>query len=67
MSNAQPRAAWFKSSYSRPNSDCVEAAHLPAGQVGVRDSKNPTGPALTFDGSAWDGFLAHVRAGEYDR
>ncbi|MCD0453254.1 DUF397 domain-containing protein [Actinocorallia sp. API 0066] len=47
-------AAWFKSSYSIPEGDaCVEVAlNLPAA-VAVRDSKNPSGPALTFSRSAW--------------
>ncbi|WP_411156968.1 DUF397 domain-containing protein [Nocardia cyriacigeorgica] len=41
-------AHWFTSSHSGPSQDCVEIAHFDGGQVGVRDSKNPTGPALTF-------------------
>ncbi|MGY5308072.1 DUF397 domain-containing protein [Nocardia gipuzkoensis] len=39
---------WFKSSYSATHSDCVEVAFLDGDHVGVRDSKNPTGPALVF-------------------
>lgn len=54
LSNAQ----WFKSSKS-PNADtCVEIAHLAAGAVGVRDSKDPGGPALVFSADQWDGFLS---------
>ncbi|MFE6857420.1 DUF397 domain-containing protein [Nocardia sp. NPDC057668] len=67
MSDVRAGAAWFKSSYSRPNSDCVEAVHLSNGAVGVRDSKNPAGPALLFEGAAWDEFLADVRGGAFDR
>ncbi|MCD0453255.1 DUF397 domain-containing protein [Actinocorallia sp. API 0066] len=46
-------AAWFKSSYSSANSDnCVEVAlNLPA--IAVRDSKNPSGPALRFSRASW--------------
>ncbi|MBF6287759.1 DUF397 domain-containing protein [Nocardia cyriacigeorgica] len=58
---------WFKSSYSGPSQDCVEVAHFDGGQVGVRDSKNPTGPALTFAPTAWDAFMAHARRGEFVR
>jgi hypothetical protein len=36
-------AEWLKSSRSGSTKDCVEAAHLDGGMVGVRDSKNPTG------------------------
>jgi hypothetical protein len=40
-------AAWIKSSYSDPGQNCVEVAHLtPTRAIAVRDSKNPTGPAL---------------------
>ncbi|MFQ6397167.1 DUF397 domain-containing protein [Nocardia sp. KC 131] len=41
-------AKWFKSSRSSSGKECVEIAFLDAGMVGVRDSKNPTGPALVF-------------------
>ncbi|MBF6457145.1 DUF397 domain-containing protein [Nocardia cyriacigeorgica] len=58
---------WFKSSYSGPSQDCVEVAHFDGGQVGVRDSKNPTGPALAFTPAAWDSFLTRARRGEFTR
>ncbi|MBF6428579.1 DUF397 domain-containing protein [Nocardia cyriacigeorgica] len=51
-------AKWFKSSRSEHANACVEIAHLDGGMVGVRDSKNPTGPALVFTPSAWDAFLS---------
>ncbi|MGW4350746.1 DUF397 domain-containing protein [Nocardia sp. NPDC004582] len=51
-------ARWFKSTYSQPTADCVEIAHLSADSVGVRDSKDPHGPALVFSGDQWDRFLA---------
>ncbi|WP_084161263.1 DUF397 domain-containing protein [Nocardia sp. BMG51109] len=35
--------------------------------VGVRDSKNPTGPALVFTPSEWDAFTTGVKDGEFDR
>jgi hypothetical protein len=31
--------------------------------VPVRDSKNPTGPALLFRAAAWASFIADVKAG----
>jgi hypothetical protein len=55
-------ASWFKSSHSE-TSHCVEVAWLPEGAVGVRDSKNPTGPALVFAPGEWDSFTAEVTAG----
>lgn len=57
---------WFKSSYSSAGSECVEIAYLPGG-VGVRDSKNPTSPALVFTPAEWDAFSAGVKRGEFDR
>lgn len=61
------RAEWFKSSRSHGGKECVEAAHLDGGNVGVRDSKNPTGPALVFTPREWDAFLAGAKSGDFDR
>jgi hypothetical protein len=46
------------------NAAYVGAAGLSDGGRGVRDSKNPTGPALTFTATEWDAFTAGVRTGE---
>ncbi|WP_416975864.1 DUF397 domain-containing protein [Streptomyces sp. 4F14] len=53
--------AWIKSSYSDAGQNCVEVAAL-SPNIGVRDSKNPTGPALLLPPSAWSPFLTHLRA-----
>ncbi|MBD0837696.1 DUF397 domain-containing protein [Streptomyces sp. TRM68416] len=56
-----PKRTWFKSSYSDgTGNNCLEAAHLPPA-IAIRDSKNPTGPALVLPASAWAPFVAHVR------
>ncbi|MGQ4597220.1 DUF397 domain-containing protein [Nocardia sp. R6R-6] len=60
-------ACWFKSSRSETSGQCVEVAHLDGGVVGVRDSKNPTGPALTFTPGEWDTFIARAKDGGFDR
>ncbi|WP_330232045.1 DUF397 domain-containing protein [Nocardia sp. NBC_00508] len=60
-------AEWFKSSYSGSQSDCVEVAWLAEGSVGLRDSKNPTGPALVFTPGEWEAFTAGVNNGEFNR
>lgn len=60
-------AQWFKSSRSSGTKECVEMAHLDGGLVGVRDSKNPTGPALVFTPGEWDVFLAGAKSGDFDR
>lgn len=59
-------ARWFKSSRSRETSACVEVAFLGEDHVGVRDSKNPSGPALIFTPAEWDAFAAAVQGGGLD-
>ena len=60
-------ATWIKSSYSGSNGgNCVEVAELSGGRRGVRDSKNPTGPALIFTPSEWSAFIGGVKDGEFD-
>jgi hypothetical protein len=57
---------WIKSSLSFSNSNCVEVASLPDGEIGVRDSKNPDGAVLRFTADEWNAFLGGVRNGEFD-
>jgi Domain of unknown function (DUF397) len=59
-------AVWRKSTFSNNTGACVEVADLNGGGRAVRDSKNPTGPALTFTAAEWTAFTAGVRAGEFD-
>lgn len=64
--SAVVHAQWRKASRSAQGSDaCVEVADLQAA-IGVRDSKDPDGPRLTFDPSEWAGFASRIRAGELD-
>ncbi|WP_067902323.1 DUF397 domain-containing protein [Nocardia vaccinii] len=60
-------AKWLKSSRSQAGKECVEVAFLDRDGVGVRDSKNPTGPALIFTPSEWDAFTASLESGEFDQ
>jgi hypothetical protein len=55
---------WFKSSHSNGQQACVEAGAGPTGVVPVRDSKDPHGPALVFQASAWRAFVTGIRAEE---
>ncbi|RDI47226.1 DUF397 domain-containing protein [Nocardia mexicana] len=49
---------WRTSSRTSGGKDCVEVAFLPDGSIGVRDSKDRTGPALRFTPTEWDTFTA---------
>ncbi|MEU0157090.1 DUF397 domain-containing protein [Micromonospora fulviviridis] len=53
-------AVWRKSNRSGTQGDCVEVADNLPGVVGVRDSKDPTGPVLTFTPDTWRAFITHA-------
>ncbi|MFF0500837.1 DUF397 domain-containing protein [Nocardia aobensis] len=59
-------AQWFKSARSGASKNCVEVAFLPNSLVGVRDSKNRTGPALIFTAAEWSSFTASAARGDLD-
>ncbi|MEU4406412.1 DUF397 domain-containing protein [Streptosporangium sp. NPDC023963] len=57
-------AEFRTSTLSGANNNCVEVATNLPGLVAVRDSKDPSGPALTFTPAAWNDFLTGIRTGE---
>jgi Domain of unknown function (DUF397) len=60
-------AVWRKSTRSgNGGNSCVEVAKNLSDVVGVRDSKDRSGPALVFAAEAWTAFLAGVKGGEFD-
>ena len=51
---------WQKSRRSNPSGNCVECAVLPNGDVAVRNSRDPEGPALIYTPAEIEAFLAKV-------
>ncbi|MEU0516849.1 DUF397 domain-containing protein [Streptosporangium sp. NPDC006007] len=61
------QAVWRKSSRSGDSGgNCVEVAGNLPGVVAVRDSKNPTGPALLLSPDAWESFISSLKSGKLD-
>jgi hypothetical protein len=61
-------AMWIRSRLSGPTGgNCVEVAFLASGQIAMRNSRHPQGPALIFTRSEWDAFLGGAKDGEFGR
>jgi hypothetical protein len=58
-------ADWRKSSLSGQMGNCVEVAVLGSGEIAVRNSRHPTGPALVFTPAEWSAFLGGVDRREF--
>jgi hypothetical protein len=59
-------AQWRKASYSGSVGNCVEVAPLTSGEVAMRNSRFPTGPALVYTRAEMAAFLAGAKDGEFD-
>ena len=55
---------WTKSSYSTAGGSCVEVRRSEDGRIQARDSKNPTGPVLTFAPAEWENFIGATKRNE---
>jgi hypothetical protein len=58
--------AWQKSLHSNANGTCVELAALPDGDVAVRNSRFPDGPALIYTRAEIESLILGVKDGEFD-
>ncbi len=61
-----PDARWQKSRLSTSSGNCVEMATLPAGQVAVRNSRHPTGPALIYTRAEIAALIQGAKDGDFD-
>ena len=61
-----PRPPWRKSSYSNGQANCIEVAST-ARAVAVRDTKDPSGPALAFAPPGWQAFTRRIKGASADR
>jgi hypothetical protein len=59
-------ASWRKSKRSGAVGNCVEVAPLRTGEIAVRNSRFPTGPALVYTRDEMAAFLAGAKDGEFD-
>jgi Domain of unknown function (DUF397) len=67
MSASDLEVTWRKSRRSGPQGgNCVEFAQLSDGQVAIRNSRHPSGPALLFTAAEWDAFAGGIKDGEFD-
>ncbi|MCP9213110.1 DUF397 domain-containing protein [Streptomyces cucumeris] len=57
---------WQKGSASLGDGNCVEVAGLPGGDIAMRNSRFPDGPALVFTSSELKAFIVGAKATEFD-
>ncbi|MFI7698832.1 DUF397 domain-containing protein [Nonomuraea sp. NPDC049480] len=57
---------WRKSKWSNPNGNCVEVANLPTGEIAMRNSRFPEGPALVYTQAEITAFVLGAKDGEFD-
>jgi uncharacterized protein DUF397 len=58
--------SWRKSTRSGSNGQCVEARRM-GDTIQLRDTKDRSGPVLSFPLSEWTAFTAGLKRAEFDR
>jgi hypothetical protein len=58
--------AWQKSRASGALGNCVEMARLPNGQIAIRNSRHPDGPALIYTRAEIVALIQGARDGDFD-
>ncbi|MDJ0383220.1 DUF397 domain-containing protein [Streptomyces sp. G-G2] len=57
---------WLKARVSVGNGECIELADLPGGEIAMRNSRHPEGPALIFTKAELHAFLTGAKGAEFD-
>jgi hypothetical protein len=57
---------WRKSKHSGCVGNCVEVAALNTGGFAIRNSRQPSGPALIFSRDEMAAFVAGAKAGKFE-
>jgi hypothetical protein len=57
---------WQKSRRSNSQGNCVELAELPTGQIAIRNSRCPEGPALVYTRAEIEALILGVKDGDFD-
>ena len=56
---------WYGGPYDPDDMDRLRCGFR-VGRIAVRDSKNPDGPMLAIEPTAWQAFAGAIKAGQYD-
>jgi len=59
-------ASWQKSHSSQEGGGCVEMAKLPGGEIVVRNSRQPGGPALIYTRAEIEALIQGAKNGDFD-
>lgn len=57
---------WEKSRWSNSQGNCVELAQLPGGQIAIRNSRDPNGPALIYTRAEIAALVQGTKDGDFD-
>lgn len=60
------QVTWQKSRYSNSQGSCVEMGLLPGGDIAVRNSRDPDGPALIYTQAEIQALLRGAKEGDFD-
>ena len=61
-----PQVVWRKSRRSNPSGNCVELGEVASGEIAVRNSRHPNGPALIYTRDEIAAFILGARDGDFD-